>query len=119
MVSVGEYTVSISTDPRQGPFRIGQTVQFSCQVEPTPPGNVSYQWRNLDSVRVVYSGNHQNFSRDYDIGDLPLFYSYYFCEVSVNETLVGFATRIVEVPMVSLGSAWMGSILSACMDCWI
>ena len=97
VVSVGEYTVSIITDPRQGPFRIDQTVQFSCQVDPTPLGNVSYQWRNLDSNYVGYSGNHQNFSRDYDIRDLLFLYSYYFCEVSVNETLVGSATRIVEV----------------------
>ena len=96
-VSVGEYNVSIITDPRQGPFRIGQEVQFSCQVEPTPPGNASYHWRNVVDVYGSFYDNRQNFTEYYAIYDPPLRYCYYFCEVSVNGTLVGSARRIVQV----------------------
>ena len=97
VVSVGEYNVSIITDPRQGPFRIGQGVQFSCQVEPTPSGTVRYHWRNVDNVYGSFYENQQNYTHYYDYYDPPLPYCYYFCEVSVNGTLIGSARRIVQV----------------------
>ena len=97
VVSVGEYTVSIITDPWQGPFRIGQEVQFSCQVEPTPFGTVRYNWRNVDDVYGYFYENRQNYTHHYDYYNSPLRYCYYFCEVSVNGTLIGSARRIVHV----------------------
>ena len=97
-VSVGEYTVSIITDPREGPFRIDQTVQFSCQLDPTPPGNVSYRWRFVDEAGSSgASGLQQNFSRIYSIYGYHPHHCYYFCEVSVNGTPVSSARRIVQV----------------------
>ena len=92
--SVGEYHVSIVTDPRQGPFEriYGQVVQFSCHVDPTPSGTVSYHWRSVNSLYGTGGGPHsdcQNFIGGFDYDSLH--YCYYFCEVSVNGILIGSA----------------------------
>ena len=38
------YSVTIVTDPSKGPFKLEQSVQLSCLVEPTPPEPVTYQF---------------------------------------------------------------------------
>ena len=90
-----EYFVTIMTDPRQGPFRLDQTVDFSCVVEPAPPDSVTYHWRTVESVYGGSTFTQQNFSRTYNYNDLR--YCWYFCEVMLNETLVGSANKLVEV----------------------
>ena len=88
------YSVTITTQPRQGPFRINQTVQFSCSVHPTPPGNLTYQWR---TVEYGYGSTYTQqqiiayYRRD------NLHYCYYYCEVFADGAVVGSASRIVEV----------------------
>ena len=91
------YSVTITTQPRQGPFRIGQTVQFSCSVHPTPPGNLTYSWRRVEST---YGSTYtqQHFIQTYSMYDINLRFCYYYCEVFANDTtLVGSTSRIVEV----------------------
>ena len=90
-----EYSVSIITDSRQGPFRIDQRVSFSCVVEPTPPDNVTYQWRTVDYPYGGSTYTQQNFSRSYYYSNLR--YCWYFCDVLLNGTVLGSANRIVEV----------------------
>ncbi len=89
------YSVTITTVPSQGPFRIGQTVQFSCLIEPTPPDPVTYRWRIVEYARIGHTHTQQNYSRSFY--NRNLHYCYYLCEVSVNQTLLGSASRIVEV----------------------
>lgn len=63
-------------------------------IEPMPPGPVTYQWRMVENP---YGGSRtlQNFSRTFYEDDLH--YCYYYCEVVLNGTLVGSASRIIEV----------------------
>ena len=89
------YSVTIITDPGQGPFRLRQSVNFSCVVEPAPPDSVTYQWRTVEYVYGGSSFTQQNFRRTYYTQYLR--YCWYFCEVVLNQTLVGSASRLVEV----------------------
>ena len=90
------YSVAIITDPRQGPFRLNQRVNFSCVVEPAPPDNVTYQWRTVEYPYGGRTYTRQNFSRTYYNYD-NLHYCWYFCDVLQNGTVIGSASRIVEV----------------------
>ena len=90
------YSVTITTRPRQGPFRVGERVQFSCSVQPTPPGNLTYQWRRVEhAARYSFTFMRQYFNRTYY--ESYLHYCYYYCEVSANGTVVSSTSRIVEV----------------------
>ena len=88
------YSVTITTQPRQGPFRTRERVQFSCSVHPTPPGNLTYQWRTVEGINDGFSFVQQSFNRTYY--EWNLHYCYYYCEVSANGTVVGSTSRIVE-----------------------
>ena len=103
------YSVEIVTDPRQGPFRHGQRVQFSCVVNPAPPNEVNYQWRMVERIGAGDNITQQSFNRSYD--DYNLLHScYYYCEVAVNQTVLGSASRIVEIQ----GKAIMTKLI-----CWV
>ena len=89
--------MQIITVPSQGPFRLGQTVQFSCLIDPIPPDPITYQWRMVEDY---YGGtsSQQNFSRTYSIysnGYMPQ--CYYSCEVLVNQTVLGSTSTLVEL----------------------
>jgi len=51
-----EYSASISTLPINGPFYIGQTVQFTCEFNTTM--SVSYQWNYVEDLysRITRTG---------------------------------------------------------------
>ena len=70
---------------------------FSCLVEPTPPGPVTYQWRVVNNVygyvRSIWSQNFSDWYSRYD----HLQYAYYFCLVSVNDIPVGSASKMAEI----------------------
>ena len=61
------YSVIITTQPGQGPFRTNQTVQFSCSIYPTPPGDVTYQWRVVDRAGSGFTSNLKSFSQAYHV----------------------------------------------------
>ena len=86
------YSVSIITDPRQGPFRVGQTVNFSCVVEPALD-DVTYQWRAVEYESSSFT--RQNISRRYYSNSLR--YCWYFCYVWQNETLINSSNLMVEI----------------------
>jgi len=88
--------VSIVTEPRQGPFRIGQVVQFLCLIEPTPPDPVIYQWSYVEEIFSSGSSTQQNISRTF--GEEYLRYCWYFCEVSINKSLsIGSDSKLIEL----------------------
>ena len=90
----GLYTTRILTEPSQGPFRMERQVLFSCQIEPLPPAPVTYQWRYLED-RFGGRSTGQNITRTYY--EMSLHYCYYYCEVLMNGSLVGSASRIIEL----------------------
>ena len=91
----GTYSVTITTQPRQGPFRTGLRVHFSCSVHPTPPGDLTYQWRTVEYVSGGSIYTKQHFNKTYY--ERYLHFCYYYCEVFADGTVVGSTSRIVEV----------------------
>ena len=94
-VRVRGLSLRIVTYPRQGPFRLGQTVEFTCEVDPIPSEALTYQWRPVDRTygSSAYSG--RSFNKTYD--DNALRFCWYFCSVTHNQTLIGKADKLVEV----------------------
>ena len=89
-------SVRISTSPSQGPFRIGQTVQFTCEVEPAQAHPVTYLWRYVDRAYAYYTSTSESFNTTYFSLD-NLRYCRYTCTVALNGTFLGSADKLVEV----------------------
>ena len=86
----------ILTSPPQSPFRIGQRVRFTCEVDSTSTDNLTYQWKSVeytDGWGFSYSG--QSFNRTFH--DYSLRYSWFFCSVWKNGTRIASSNKIVEV----------------------
>lgn len=85
----------ITTIPREGPTRVGRRVQFSCEVEPTESGPMTYQWRTVEYAYGGSTYSSESFNRTYD--EYHLRYCWYFCTVTLRETILGSANKLVEV----------------------
>ena len=96
-----EYSVTITTNPSQEPFKIGQNVQFSCFIEPAPPEPVTYRWKAVGEYNPLDFGtrtsNQQNISATYNYNLGTLHYCWYFCQVFMNQTLIGSSSKLIEV----------------------
>ena len=91
------YSVWIITEPSQGPFRLGQTVQLSCMIDPIPPDPITYRWRAVEYGGVTGSRLGQNINRTYNTRWEWLPLCYYYCKVLVNGTVMDSASTLVEL----------------------
>ncbi len=84
----------ISTLPPKGPYRVGQTVQFSCEVDIKQ--NFSVTWDVLAHVygHTTRYGRRFNWTFSYDI---TLHYNLFFCTVVANGTAIDRAKKVIEV----------------------
>ena len=96
---LGGYNVTVVTAPREGPFRLYTSVTLSCQVNPQPPGRVTYSWKSSDQ-NSGYSGLPFGNSTSPNT-TLYIYYNHprfgwYFCYVYSDGTLVGVGRTLVE-----------------------
>ena len=84
--------VSISTIPRNGPFSITQTVQFTCEVNTTL--NVSYNWNYVVETSNVHSTERSFYLT---FSNRTIRYTWYVCIASSSGVTFGRATKIIEV----------------------
>ena len=93
------YSVSIITDPSHGPFKVDQTVYFTCLISPTPPDedSITYQWRPIEYAFGGFSPESSQTIRRWS-GHYTdtLRYCMYFCDVFINEVLAGSASKLIE-----------------------
>jgi len=91
-------SVKIVTSPRLGPFRLGQTVEFTCEVDSSHDVSISYQWR---SVEGVYGGgstySSRSFNKTFSEYRFTLRYCWYFCTVTYNGTFTVSNSKLIEV----------------------
>ena len=86
--------VTITTDPPEGPFPIGSTVTFQCNINPPPPEGPSYSW--TDSISSTYlSSNQPNYtimvsSHHPSIGN-------YYCTVHNGNSVLGVGSITINV----------------------
>ena len=92
----GGYSVTVITDPRQGPFRIGTSVTLSCQVNPQPPGPVTYSWRTSVQNSGVSTANITSPNTTFTVYYYHQHLGWYFCYVYSNDSLVGVGNTLVE-----------------------
>ena len=93
-MDVATSLVKITTVPREGPYMIGQTVQFVCEVD-THSYDVTFMWNAVEDIYGSLSSTGMKFSSTY--WQETLRFCWYSCTVLKNGTLIGKANKVVEV----------------------
>ena len=97
-LNLGEGAVAarIVIRPPQGPFRLGQTVQFTCEVDSLPTERLTFQWRYVEDVYSGSSYSGQSFNKTFT-RLFTLRYVWFFCSVLRNTTQLASSDKIVEI----------------------
>ena len=90
------YDVTVITDPPHGPFLIGNRINFTCHVYPMPPEPVTYSWHAISRYGPTTLRPRQK-TTQYTPYYGDLHFSWFFCKVFSNETLIGVGRRLVEI----------------------
>ena len=85
--------LSISTVPANGPFYVGQTVQFTCETNTTM--NISYQWNYNGFLYYTFTKNGQSINVTFDQNYLQYFWI--FCTATASGVILGKTNKFVEV----------------------
>ena len=102
----------MDTAPREGPFRLHTSVTLSCQVNPQPPGTVTYSWKSSDPNSGLPSGNSASPNTTLYIYYNRLHFGWYFCYVYSSSTLVGVGSTLVETEGQSPCDTDMSTVLT-------
>ena len=95
-----EYTVIIATDPPSGPFLVDNEIEFTCLVDPSPLGTVTYSWHAVKeatgatTLRSVSTANTISYTPAY-WRDLHI--SWFFCKVFSNGREVAVGRKRLEI----------------------
>ena len=97
-LKLGDGAVSawIVIRPPQGPFRLGQTVQFTCEVDSLPTENLTFQWRSVEYTSGGSSYSGQSFNKTFT-NKFTLRYVWFFCSILRNTTLLTSSDKLVEI----------------------
>ena len=79
-----EYSVTVATDPTNGPFLVGKEIEFTCDVDPISSEPVTYSWK---AVKDAY-GSTTLSSKLNTIRYTPVYsdlhISWFFCKVATH-----------------------------------
>ena len=91
-----QYDITVITDPPSGPFLTGNRISFTCHVYPMPSEPVTYSWHAMKDAGgpTTLTGQH---TTHYTPHYRNLHFSWFFCKVFSNESLVGVGRRLVEI----------------------
>ena len=92
-VCVKSTSVTISTLPRIGPFVVGQSVKFTCDVN-TTANNISFDWVYVHTIGISRA-TVKNVSLYFH--DDIIRYPWFYCMVSSSGVTVGKATKVIEI----------------------
>ena len=92
----GGYSVTVVTDPRQGPFRLHTSVTLSCRVDPQPPGPVTYSWRTSVQYSGISTATATSPNTTFTVYYHHQHLGWYFCYAYSNDSLVGVGNTLVE-----------------------
>ena len=91
----GAVSAKIVIRPPQGPFRLGQPVQFTCEVDILPTENLTFQWRSVEYTSGSSSYSGQSFNKTFTSHG-TLRYVWLFCSILRNTTPLAFSDKIME-----------------------
>ena len=97
VLGVKEYDVTVVTDPPCGPFLVGSEIEFTCHVDPAPPETVTYSWHAVKDAYGPTTFSGHNTTRRYTPNYRDLHFSWFFCKVFSNGTLIDVGRRRVEI----------------------
>ena len=92
----GAVSTRIVTRPPQSPFRFGQTVQFTREVDSLPTEHLTFQWTSVEHTGGGSSYSGQSFNKTF-ISRTTLRYVWFFCSVLRNTTQLTSSDKIVEI----------------------
>ena len=92
----GAVAARIVTRPPQGPFRLGQTVQFTCDVDSLPTENLTFRWRSVEYTSGGSSYSGQSFNKTF-INRFTLRYVWFFCSDLRKTTQLASSDKILEI----------------------
>ena len=92
-----QYTVTVITDPPSGPFLTGNRINFTCHVYPLPSEPVTYSWHAMTNANGPNTLSGQKTTQYTPSYWRDLHYSWFFCKVFSNETLISVGRRLVEI----------------------
>ena len=93
-----QYDITVVTDPPSGPFLIGNRITFTCHVYPIPPEPVTYSWHAMkDASGPTTLSSGQNATHYTPSYYRDLHFSWFFCKVFSNESLIGVGRKLVEI----------------------
>ena len=96
VVGGSESSVTISTVPSNGPFYIGQTVQFTCEIDSTMATNVSYHWTFAYYYYRIFRVSSQSFNHTFT--PIIMRHSLYTCTVKTSSGIIlEKARKVIEV----------------------
>ena len=100
------------TAPSEGPFRLGTSVTLSCQVNPQPPGRVTYSWKSSDQYSGLPFFKSTSSNTTLFIYYKRLHFGWYFCYVYSDGTLIGVGSTLVETEGQSPCDTDMSTVLT-------
>ena len=92
-----QYTITVIIDPPSGPFLAGNRIDFTCHVDPLPPEPVTYSWHAMTNGYGPITLSGQNTTHYTPSVYRDLHFSWFFCKVFSNETLISIGRRLVEI----------------------
>ena len=102
------FLVRITTIPSHGPFKLQQTVQFFCNVEPTRSTLVTYRWRSVEHLYGQSSYSGDSFNKTFYGYNLR--YCWFSCIVTLNQTILGSADKLIEIHGKSIKGSCMADV---------
>ena len=90
------YIVTVITDPPSGLFMTGNWIDFTCHVYPLPPEPITYSWHAMINGYSPTTLSGQN-TTQYTPSYRDLHFSWFFCKVFSNESLISVGRRLLEI----------------------
>ena len=96
---IGEdYSITVATNPANGPFIVNDEIEFTCYVDPTPSELVTYSWH---AVKEAYGATMLPSSALNTTRYIPrysdLHESWFFCKAFLNGAQIGAGRKLVRI----------------------
>ena len=92
------YSVTIASNPANGPFLVNEEIEFTCHVDPIPTEPIMYGWHAVKEAygATTLTSSTLNTTR-YTPRYCDLHESWFFCKAFLNGTQIGVGRKLVRI----------------------